>query len=91
MVLITAKRLDAEEATRAVVEVEAPKTEASQQAQLVELVRDRYPEAEFRSFADEAASFLAPKLLIVAVYRRSQATNSPDEVVDESQQRLFAA
>lgn len=90
--VITAKRLDAEEGEEHVVEVEVPPTEAGQRAQLVELVHARYPEAEFRSFADEAASFLAHKLLVVAVYRRSEGPSALDRpVVDDSQQQLFAA
>lgn len=92
-VVITAKRLDAPEKKQTTIEADLPRSEAAQQALLVELVRARYPDAEFRSFADEAASFLAHKLLVVAVYRR--ATESPDSdgavADDESQQQLFAA
>lgn len=92
-VVITAKRLDAPEREQAAVEVDVPRSEAAQQALLVELVRSRYPDAEFRSFAEEAASFLAHKLLVVAVYRRGTESLEDDEVVrdDESQQQLFAA
>jgi hypothetical protein len=88
-VVITAKRLDSEEAEEAAVEVKVPETEVGQQAQLIELVHARYPDAEFRSFANEAASFLAHKVLVVAVYRRS--TKNQAAAVDDSQQRLFAA
>ncbi len=92
LVVITAKRLDSEEAEEAAVEVEVPRSEAGQRAQLTDLVHARYPEAEFRSFANEAASFLAHKVLVVAVYRRS--SDPSGEIVpsgDETQQQLFAA
>jgi hypothetical protein len=90
--VITAKRLDAEEVEEFAVEVEVPETEAGQRTQLVDLVRSRYPEAEFRSFADEAASFLAHKLLVVAAYRRSARAARPVPGADDgSQQQLFAA
>jgi hypothetical protein len=92
-VLITAKRLDADEREQIAVEVDAPGSEAEQRTQLIELVRARYPDAEFRSFANEAASFLAHKLLVVAVYRRSTERVAEDnpEPDDGSQQQLFAA
>lgn len=92
-VVITAKRLDAPERKQTVVEVDIPHSESAQQALLVDLVRTRYPDAEFRSFADEAASFLAHKLLVVAVYRRETELGGGDDVAhgDESQQQLFAA
>lgn len=90
--MIRARRLDADEAEEVTVEATVPSTEAGQRAQLIDLVQARYPEAEFRSFANEAASFLATKVLIVAVYRRSPdqlAETSPQE--DEAQQQLFVA
>lgn len=90
--MITAKRLDSEDAEEAAIEVQIPRTEAAQQAHLIDLVHARYPEAEFRSFANEAASFLAYKVLVVAVYRRS--ADAPREAAtadDETQQQLFAA
>lgn len=92
-VLITAKRLDAQEREKTAVEVDVPQTEAGQQTQLIELVHARYPDAEFRSFADEAASFLAHKLLVVAVYQRSDESSGEDAAPPdgESQQQLFAA
>lgn len=92
-VVITAKRLDSDDAEEAVVEVKVPETEFGQQAQLRDLVRDRYPDAEFRSFANEAASFLAHKLLIVAVYQRSaeDGRDADSEARDDSQEQLFAA
>lgn len=92
-VVITAKRLDSDDVQEVVLEVEMPATEAAQRAQLVDLVKPRFPDAELRSFADEAASFLAPKLLVVAVYRRTPgSTLAPAEPDDpEVQQQLFAA
>jgi len=49
-ILIAAKRLDADERERTAIEVDKPRSEAGQQAQLIELVHARYPEAEFRSY-----------------------------------------
>lgn len=92
LVVITAKRLDSEDAEEVAVEVQVPQTEGAQRAQLVDLVHARYPTAEFRSFANEAASFLAHKVLVVAVYRRSaDAPAAVPSVDDETQQQLFAA
>jgi len=92
LVTITAKRLDSEDVEEASVEVEIPSTEGGKQGQLIDLVHARYPEAEFRSFANDAASFLAHKVLVVAVYRRlSDATPSVSAPDDETQQQLFAA
>jgi hypothetical protein len=92
LAIITAKRLDSEEAEEVAIEVKVPDTELGQRAQLADLVHARYPEAEFRSFADEAASFLAHKLLVVAVYRRSEADGRLDSPPgDDAQEQLFAA
>jgi len=92
LVVITAKRLDSEDAEEVALEVQMPQTERAQQAQLIDLVHARYPTAEFRSFANEAASFLAHKVLVVAVYRRSaDSPSAVPPVDDETQQRLFAA
>lgn len=90
-VVITAKRLDAPEKKQTTIEADLPHSEAAQQALLVELVRARYPDAEFRSFADEAASFLAHKLLVVAVYRRGpDSAHRRDLAESGSQEQLFA-
>lgn len=91
--LITAKRLDADEQELTTIDVDVPRSEAGQQAQLIDLVRELYPDAEFRSFGDEAASFLAHKLLVVAVYQRSPESPEaqPPPVDGDSQQQLFAA
>jgi hypothetical protein len=93
LVVITARRLDSEDVEEATIEVDVPQSEAGQRAQLTGLVHARYPDAEFRSFANEAASFLAHKVLVVAVYRRSsdrlhEAIAGDDET---QQQQLFAA
>ena len=92
-VVITAKRLDTEERVETSVEVDVPGSEAGRTIQLIELVRDRYPQAEFRSYADDAASFLAHKLLVVAVYKQV-ATRSRGRADAEqdggSQSQLFA-
>ena len=90
--MIKAKRLDSEEVEETAVEVGVPDTEIGQRSQLVDLVHARYPDAEFRSFANEAASFLAHKVLIVAVYQRSTKDANGDGTAEsDSQQQLFAA
>jgi hypothetical protein len=93
LAVIAAKRLDSDEVEEMAFEVDVPAGELGQRTQLADLVHARYPEAEFRSFADEAASFLAHKVLIVAFYRRSgeggRAAPPPED--DSRQQQLFAA
>ena len=90
--MITAKRLDSDEAVETTVTVETPSSELGRQAQLSDLVRDLYPEAEFRSFANDAATFLDHKVLVVAVYRGSrEGSDALDAEEDDSQQQLFAA
>lgn len=91
-VVLRAKRLDSEDVEETIVGVDVPSTESAQRNQLTELVHARYPGAEFRSFANDAASFLAPKVLVVAVYHRS--TPIPANTTrraDITQQQLFAA
>jgi hypothetical protein len=92
LAIVTAKRLDSDAVDEFAVEVEVPPTEIGQQAQLIELVRGKYPDAEFKSFANEAASFLEHKVLIVAVYRRSAGADQAEGTGEGgSQQQLFAA
>lgn len=99
VVSIVAKRLDSDQEDETTVEIARIANEDVLRARLIDLVRARYPEAEFRSYAEGAASFLAPKVLIVAALRewtsRSRqaghgvtADISPDH---ERQQQLFAA
>lgn len=92
IVVINAKRLDSSDAVKTTVAVEAPASDGGKQAQLSELVADLYPSAEFRSFANDAATFLDHKVLIVAIYRlvgKGRSAEDADE--DDSQQQLFAA
>jgi hypothetical protein len=91
-VVITAKRLDSDEAVETMVAVEAPSSEIGKRAQLAELVGDLYPNAEFRSFANDAATFLDHKVLVVAIYQRAEkGSDAEDAEGDDSQQQLFAA
>jgi hypothetical protein len=93
-VAITARHLGTPDRDEAVVETDVRGDELGRRALLIELVRARYPEAEFRSYANGAASFLAPKLLIVAAYRDSrepEAASPAPPVADHRQQNLFAA
>lgn len=89
--MITAKRLDSDEVAETTLAVETPESEIGQRAQLSELVGDLYPNAEFRSFANDAATFLDHKVLIVAIYQRVGGDNEADDAEDDSQQQLFAA
>lgn len=90
--MITAKRLDSNEAVETTVAVEMPMSELGQRAQLSELVRDLYPDAEFRSFANDAATFLDHKVLVVAIYHRGRkGSDATDAEEGDSQQQLFAA
>lgn len=88
-VLITAKRLDSDEAFETTAEIDPPGSESAVRAQLDRLVRASYPDAEFRSFAGGAATYLAPKLLVVAVYHSTRSGGDGDS--EDSQQQLFAA
>lgn len=91
-VVINAKRLDSDEAVETTVAIEIPRSEVGQRAQLSELIGDLYPDAEFRSFANDAATFLDHKVLIVAVYQRAGREEDADDAEeDDSQQQLFAA
>lgn len=90
-VVITAKRLDSDELSEATVEVETPASELALRKLLTELVGARHPDAELRSFANGAATFLAPKLLVVAVHRLSGGDDFAAEKDDDSQQQLFVA
>jgi len=85
-VRITAKRVDSDAAEEIRIELNAPDTDLGKRTQLTDLVAERYPDAELRSFANDAASFLAPKVLIVAVYEFGQAE---PHVPDTRQPQLF--
>jgi hypothetical protein len=91
LVAITAKHLDSDDTIEAVTEVEPPASDLAVRKQLADLVEPLYPDAEFRSFANNAATFLAPKLLIVAVYYPSG--DDVDAGIDDEpdQPQLFAA
>lgn len=93
-VAISARHLGTPDRDETVVEADARRGESGRKALLIELVRARYPEAELRSYANSAASFLAPKLLIVAAYRdprEPEAASPAASVADHGQQNLFAA
>lgn len=93
-VAISARHLGTPNRDEAVVEADVRRGESERKALLIDLVQARYPEAEFRSYANSAASFLAPKLLIVAAYRDSRGTNAALPATPDAgyrQQDLFAA
>lgn len=90
---VVAKRLDSEEVVETVTKVRGLSAELEIRAQLIQLVDSLYPDAEFRSFAGDAATFLAPKTLVVAVYRGGEVSDDSEAAdTDETpQQQLFAA
>jgi hypothetical protein len=89
---ITGKSLDSDEIVESIFRLGHCTSASGLKSQIVDLVRDLYPNAELRSFADGAATFLAPKLLIVAVYRLAERTDDvQDDGDDDEQQQLFAA
>jgi len=93
-ILIKAKRLDSDETTEARVSVELPSSDLGKRTQLAEVVGGAYPDAEFRSFANDAATFLDHKVLVIAIYEyvgehRDRGTEEEDD--SEQQQQLFAA
>jgi hypothetical protein len=93
LVVLRAKRLDSDETVEASQKIEPIRSEAAIRDQLGVVVSSFYPEAEFRSYAGGAATYLAPKLLIVAVYRPGQRADARDEEDEDTQQQqqLFAA
>ncbi len=91
LIAITAKRLDSDETIETVAKIEAPSSELALRKQLTDLVAPLYPGAEFRSFANGAATYLGSKLLVVAVYRPSDGAAKTVPGGDDEQQQLFAA
>jgi len=90
--VITAKALDSDAVDETIQELEPISSENAMRAQISERVRSLYPQAELRSFADGAATYLAPKLLIVAVYRLAGGRGPEEGDEDDGQQQqLFAA
>lgn len=86
-VAVTAKRVDSDEAKEAAVEVPLITTEEAIRHQIGTVVYSLYPEAEFRSYSNAVASYLARKLLIVAVYRPGSGAAAEQS---DDQQQLFA-
>jgi|FEC22Drversion2_1045045.scaffolds.fasta_scaffold09324_2 hypothetical protein len=93
MVIVESRHLDTDARDRGRHEVDAPSSPDQARARLVELVRGLHPEAVHRSYADGAATFLAPDHLIVAFYenrgpaRRSVRPSARNG--GETQDRLF--
>jgi len=90
-VTVTAKRLDSDETVETTQAVDPLRSEAEIRNQLGTVVSAFYPEAEFRSYAAAAATYLEPKLLIVAVYCPRDGTEISVEEDEDTQQQLFAA
>jgi hypothetical protein len=91
LVVLTAKRLDSDEVTEATHEVDPIRSEVAVRERLGAVVSSFYPEAEFRSYAEGVATYLAPKLLIVAVFRPGEHAGAQAIDDDDTQQQLFAA
>lgn len=92
--IVEARDLDTDDRTTARFEVEMPRDEAGQRAQLTQLVGDLHPAARMRSFGNGAASFLDARHLVVAHY--VERDHDPSEPAAEArhaseQQQLFAA
>jgi 23S rRNA G2445 N2-methylase RlmL len=88
LAVIKAKRVDSDEVVEMVLEIAISNTPIGQRMQLTDAVHSLYPNAEFRSFANEAASFLDHKLLIVATYRRGPAEGRGGQTEDAQQSLL---
>ncbi|MBY0398563.1 MAG: hypothetical protein K2X91_19115, partial [Thermoleophilia bacterium] len=93
MVIVESRHLDTDARERGRHEVDAPSTPDQARARLVDLVRGLHPEAVHRSYADGAATFLAPDHLIVAFYERRgsalEARRAPALNGRGTQHRLF--
>ena len=76
-VIVESRDLDSDERERASYQVVAPHDEAQERSRLVELVAETHPEARPRSFANGAATFLAPQHLVVAFYTDRAGSGGP--------------
>lgn len=87
-IVVEARDLDTDERARESRTVEPPFEAALQRTALVEAVRETYPSARIRSFADGAATFLDRQHLIVAWFEALPRTRRSE---DPPQEPLFAA
>lgn len=81
-VLIETRVLGTDRRERVIRHVEAPGSVGEEREQLERAVAEVEPLARLRSFADGAATFLAPRRLLIASYRR-RPTVPPS--IDEGQ------
>jgi hypothetical protein len=88
---IEARDLDTDARRRTTVEATPPADLAGQREALIVAVTGVFPEAELRSFADGAASFLDSRHLIVASYAEVPRPRRQTQITQGSQQPLFAS
>jgi hypothetical protein len=95
-IIVEARDLDTDECTACTREVDVPRDEAGQRAQLTSVVARLHPEARLRSFGAGAASFIDSQTLVVAHYSAIPLGTTPNGSAGErtkhdEQQSLFAA
>jgi hypothetical protein len=89
-VVIEERHLDTDERRREERTVPSPHDPTEERTRLVQLVAELHPEATHRSYADGAATFLAPHHLIVAYYEQRIAFAGPPRRAGRpDQDRLF--
>lgn len=92
-VIIEARDLDTDERGRTTFKVSVPSDPSEQRTTLAGAVAECFPDAQLRSFADGAATFLARQHLIVACFAKpdSQAGRREQQRSSAPQEALFAA
>jgi hypothetical protein len=92
-VIIEARDLDTDERDRTTVNIRAPSDSAGRRTSLAGAVAECFPDAQLRSFADGAATFLDRQHLIVACFAKpdGQVVGREQERSPASQEALFAA
>lgn len=90
-IIVKLRDLDTDEKAIFEQDVEPPRSQAEEREKLVEAVARHKPEAEFRAFANHAASFLDGEHLVVAYFesprRFAKVLRALDE--NEGQGELF--
>lgn len=88
---IEARDLDTDARQRTTVEAVPSSNAAEQREALIAAVTGLFPDAELRSFADGAASFLDSQHLIVASYAEIPPPRRRRQVAQGAQEPLFAS
>lgn len=96
-VLIETRDLETDRAERVVRLVEAPGSESEEREQLQHAVGSVDSEAQLRTFANGAATFIAHRRLVIASFRDRPARRvaeeqaTPIDADEDDQEQLFAA